>query len=101
MPKTQLSPGTVLSKDSSCRHYLLSTHLNLVFFLAILLIGLTASLAFSASPTGLVGYWPFYEGSGTTAKDFSAKGNTATLVDRKSTRLNSSHSAKSRMPSSA
>ena len=30
-----------------------------------------------------------------------ASGNTSCLLDRKSTRLNSSHSAKSRMPSSA
>jgi len=35
----------------------------------------------SPPSTGLVGYWTFDEGSGTTASDSSGNGNTATLVN--------------------
>jgi chitodextrinase len=34
----------------------------------------------SSLTTGLVGYWPFDEGSGSTASDASGSGNTGTLV---------------------
>jgi hypothetical protein len=79
---------------------------------------------------GLVGYWNFEEGTGTTAYDQTSNGNDGTIngatwssetpeqscsfcsssdsitvtispSDRKSTRLNSSHDDLSRMPSSA
>ena len=34
-----------------------------------------------ASASGLVGYWSFDEGTGTTARDLSGRGNTGTLVN--------------------
>jgi len=42
-------------------------------------VGTNLSLWTSAS--GLVGYWSFDEGAGTTARDLSGRGNTGTLVN--------------------
>src|SRR4029453_19442437 len=39
------------------------------------------SASFNVTPTGLVAYWKFDEGSGTTVSDSSANGNTGTLVN--------------------
>ena len=41
----------------------------------------SATYSVSALPSGLVGYWKFSEGSGTTAADSSGNGYTATLVN--------------------
>ena len=40
-----------------------------------------ASASFTVSPSGLVAYWKFDEGSGTTVSDSSGNGNTGTLVN--------------------
>src|SRR5262249_15913156 len=40
------------------------------------------SVSFNVTPTGLVAYWKFDEGSGTTVSDSSGNGNTGTLVNR-------------------
>jgi hypothetical protein len=39
------------------------------------------SASFNVTPTGLVAYWKFDEGSGTTVSDSSGNGNTGTLVN--------------------
>ena len=39
------------------------------------------NLSLWTSASGLVGYWSFDEGSGTTARDLSGRGNTGTLVN--------------------
>ena len=49
---------------------------------------------------GDLGVMVYGDGNG-TLKKYIQRGNAVVLQDRKSTRLNSSHSAKSRMPSSA
>ncbi len=51
------------------------------FYLAILLLALTANSALAASVKGLVGYWPFHEGVGTITKDFSGDENTGALIN--------------------
>jgi hypothetical protein len=40
-----------------------------------------ASASFTVAPSGLVAYWKFDEGSGTTVSDSSGNGNTGTLVN--------------------
>jgi hypothetical protein len=40
-----------------------------------------ASASFNVTPTGLVAYWKFDEGSGTTVSDSSGNGNTGTLMN--------------------
>jgi prepilin-type N-terminal cleavage/methylation domain-containing protein len=42
---------------------------------------LPSSVGMILVPSGLVGYWPFDEKSGTTAYDFSGNGNNATLYN--------------------
>ena len=61
--------------------HILSAKNLLVLYLVKFLIGLTANSAMSASAPGLMGYWQFYEGTGTDASDHSGKENTATLVN--------------------
>src|SRR5262249_11718354 len=39
------------------------------------------SASFNVTPTGLVAYWKFDEGSGTTVSDSSGNGNTGTLIN--------------------
>ena len=51
------------------------------FYLATLILTVTANSPLSAATTSLVGYWPFYEGAGTTATDLSGKENTGRLVN--------------------
>ena len=54
--------------------------LSFIFILALAF--LFSNNAFAAVPTsGLVGYWNFDEGSGTTAGDSLGSGNTGTLTN--------------------
>jgi hypothetical protein len=46
-----------------------------------IIVGQTSGQVLGASTTGLVGYWNFDEGSGTTAADSSGNGNNGTLVN--------------------
>src|SRR5262245_60180646 len=55
--------------------YLVGAYLTL---LVILLVGGTAR---ASSLSGLVGYWPFHEGTGTLAKDYSGNENTGNLIN--------------------
>ena len=81
MPKTQLYLGVVPTKVVSRARHLLGAKAVLVVYLATFLIGLSAVSVLPASATDLVGFWPFYEGTGATAKDYSGKQNTGTLVN--------------------
>ncbi len=47
----------------------------------ILAVGTNLNLSPIANNTGLVGYWKFDEGTGTTATDSSGNGNTGTLTN--------------------
>ncbi len=58
--------------------YVKSTHLILPA-LALILISTGAARAVSLTDPDLVGYWPFDEGSGTTATDLSVNGYNGTL----------------------
>ena len=51
----------------------------LSIFLYLYSVGTNKSLIDQAQ--GLVGYWPFDEGNGTIAKDYSGNGNNETLVN--------------------
>ena len=80
MPKTHFFSGLIpFTYVSSVDRR--NAKILLEFCLVIFLIGLTAGSALSASVTALVGYWPFFEGSGTTATDVSGKENNGTLVN--------------------
>ena len=53
---------------------------KLTFFVSfVLVLGLAASMAKADITTGLIGSWPFTEGSGTTAADVTGNGNDGTL----------------------
>ena len=58
---------------------------NVRFFLAVgiflLAHGLTTGYVAAQLQNGLIGYWSFDDGTGTTAADSSGNGNTATLVN--------------------
>src|SRR5262245_15231992 len=81
MPKTHLFAWFILPTNVSHTRSSSSAKSLLTISLSLFLIGLTATSALSASATDLVGYWPFYEGSGTTVRDYSGKENTATLIN--------------------
>jgi hypothetical protein len=57
---------------------------TVLLFLAVCIFPLTAHAAILSNPPnnlGLVGYWTFDEGSGSTAYDHSGNGNNGTLVN--------------------
>lgn len=53
--------------------------LPLVFAAVLLALGMPQRASAQDITDGLVGYWPFDEGSGGTSADASGSGNTATL----------------------
>jgi chitodextrinase len=56
-------------------------NLTLLFFVLIFAFFSISNVAHASAPTsGLVGYWNFDEGSGTTAADYSGNGNTGTIT---------------------
>jgi len=46
----------------------------------VLVLGLTLTSTANAAVPGLVGYWTFDEGSGTTASDYSGNDNHGTIT---------------------
>ena len=54
---------------------------KLVLLVCALAIGLTAGLANADIETGLMGYWPFEEGEGTTTADASSYDHYGTLIN--------------------
>ncbi|MFH0797479.1 MAG: LamG domain-containing protein [Candidatus Omnitrophota bacterium] len=67
------------------------TRLGMVLVLGLLFQGIVSRLL--ADEKGLVGYWKFDEGEGTTARDSSGKGNDGTIYGATWTRKGQSGSA--------
>jgi hypothetical protein len=65
---------TRLSQPPRGRHFL-------VLRLTLLVFTLSASVAWPASASGLVGFWNFDEGAGLIANDYSGNNNTGVLVN--------------------
>jgi hypothetical protein len=78
-------PGLISSTNSEKKSTLLSLSkaASALLVIAAILIPLTihaATISKPANNLGLVGYWKFDEGAGTTAADFSGNGNTGTIT---------------------
>ncbi len=55
--------------------------ISLLFLSCFMNIGPNAQTVYASTTDGLVGYWKFDEGTGTTVSDSSGNGNTGTLVN--------------------
>ena len=58
----------------------LSSNPNISNYPGVIAVGNNLSLSPLYNPSGLVGYWNFDEGSGTTAADSSGNGNAGTII---------------------
>src|SRR3989338_1965645 len=76
MPSSAATPSAVATPNSAQLASILSSLQGLIHQLSILL-GSPAQ----AQTSGLVGYWTFDEGAGTTANDSSGNNNTGTLTN--------------------
>src|SRR3989344_8737948 len=76
IPSSAATPSAVTTPNSAQLASILSSLQGLIHQLSILL-GSPAQ----AQTSGLVGYWTFNEGTGTTANDSSGNSNTGTLVN--------------------
>ena len=69
-------------RDRSHSHiYLFGLVLAVVGVLACVTVAHASAIIDAPNSTGLVGWWKFDDGSGTTARDWSGQGNTGTLVN--------------------
>ena len=91
-----VATGGFSSYNNSIGHFQ-STYITLIITLFMVLSALNFTLYYTSIKRGLYGFFKDSEFKFYIAIVFSA----TALIDRKSTRLNSSHVRKSRMPSSA